>query len=99
LTREIRTLSDFDRQFKKLRKNRHQLASDYKDFVVNLEASRENWKRVSGVDEAPLWTARMKDSSSGNGKSGGFRVYFFVTDTIIWLTNIQLRRDAKTVPG
>ena len=99
MTREVRTLSDFDRQLKKLRKNRHQLASDYKDFVVHLEASCENWKRVSGVDEAPLWTARMKDSSSSRGKSGGFRVYFFVTDTIIWLTHIQLRKDGNTVPG
>ena len=84
MTREILTLSDFDRQLKKLRKNRHKLASDYNDFVVNPEASRENWTRVSGVDGAPLWTARMKDSSSSRGKSGGFRVYFFVADTIIW---------------
>ena len=99
MTREVRTLSDFDRQFKKLHKNCYKLASDYKDFVVNLEASRENWKSVSGVDEAPLWTARMKDSSSRSGKSGGFRVYFFVTDAIIWLIHIQLRRDANTVPG
>lgn len=99
MAREVRRITDFDRQFKKLRKNRHQLASDYKDFVVNLEASRENWTPVSGVDEAPLWTARMKDSSSGSGKSGGFRVYFFVTDTIIWLTHIQLRKDGDTVPG
>ena len=47
MTREVRRIADFDRQLKKLRKNRHKLASDYKDFVVNLEASCENWKRVA----------------------------------------------------
>jgi len=30
------------RKHKKLRKDRHELASDYNDFLVNLEASREN---------------------------------------------------------
>ena len=99
LTRDVRTLTDFDRQLKKLLKNRHELASDYKDFVGNLEASRENWRRVSGAEDAPLWTASMKDSSSSRGKSGGFRVYFFVTDTLIYLTHIQLRKDGNTVPG
>ena len=99
MTREVLTLTDFNRQLKKLLKNRHELASDYRDFVVNLEASSENWKRVSGAEEAPLWTASMKDSSSSRGKSGGFRVYFFVTDTLIYLTHIQLRKDGNTVPG
>ncbi len=98
MTKEVLTLTDFDRQLKKLRKNRRELASDYRDFVVNLEASRENWKRVSGAEEAPLWTASMKDSSSSRGKSGGFRVYFFVTDTLIYLTHIQLRKDGTLCP-
>ena len=97
MSREVIALRDFERQLKKLEKNRHKLKSDYKDFVLNLEASRENWRRVKDVEGAPLWTASMKDSSAGKGKSGGFRVYFYVTDTKIYLTHIQLRKDGKTV--
>ncbi len=66
---------------------------------MNLEESLENWRRVSGVEGAPLWTASMKDSSAGKGKSGGYRIYFYVTDTKIYLTHIQLRKDGNTVPG
>ena len=99
MARQVRALADFERQLKKLSKNRYQLLSDYRDFVVNLEASRQQWQRVAGVGDGPLWTARMQDSSSSRGKSGGFRIYFFVTDAVIWLVHIQLRKDGKTVPG
>ncbi|MDE2853043.1 MAG: hypothetical protein OXN88_02615 [Chloroflexota bacterium] len=99
MAKDVRALGDFERQIKKLRKNRHNLTSDYKDFVVNLEASHQQWDRVKDVGDAPLWTSRMQDSSSNRGKSGGFRVYFFVTDEVIWLVHIQLRKDGNTVPG
>ncbi len=99
MTKEVRALSDFERQLKKLSKNRHGLKSDYKDFVVNLEASHQIWDRVGEADDAPLWTSRMQDSSSNRGKRGGFRVYFFDTDTVIWLVHIQLRKDGHTVPA
>ena len=99
MAREVRALADFERQLKKLSKNRHQLKSDYLDFVTNLEERQARWQRVAGVGGAPLWTARMADSSSGRGKSGGFRVYFFVTDAAIWLAHIQLRKDGDTVSG
>ena len=99
MTKEVRALSDFERQLKKLSKNRHGLKSDYKDFVVNLETSHHMWDRVSEADDAPLWTSRMQDSSSNRGKRGGFRVYFFVTNTVIWLVHIQLRKDGHTVPA
>ena len=100
MAREVRRIADFDRQFKRLNpKKRRGLAADFKDFVLNLESCHQQWKRVSGVEGAPPWTARMKDSSSGSGKSAGFRVYFFVTDSVIWLTHIQLRKEGDTVPA
>ncbi len=99
MAREVRALADFERQIKRLRKKRHRLAADYRDFVVNLEESQQLWKRVTNVGNAPLWTCRMRDSSSDRGKSGGFRVYFFVTDTVIWLVHIQLHKDSNTVPS
>lgn len=83
MVREVRALTDFERQLKKLSKNRHKLKLDYKDFVLNLEDSHQQWNRVSGVEDAPLWASRMQDRSSNRGKSGGFRVYFFVTDAVI----------------
>lgn len=99
MNRDVIALSDFERQLKKLSRKRHKLAADYTEFVLSLEASRESWRRVAGVDGAPLWTSRMKDSSSSRGKSGGFRVFFFATETTIYLTHIQLRKDGDTVPG
>ena len=99
MTKEVRALSDFERQLKKLGKNRHKLKSDYIDFVENLKASQHNWDRVKDAEDAPLWTSRMQDSSSNRGKSGGFRVYFFDTETVIWLVHIQLRKDGDTVPA
>ena len=92
-------MGGFKRQLKKLSKNRHGLAADYEAFVANLEATRESWRRVQDVDGAPVWITRMSDSSSDRGKSGGFRVHLFVSATKIYLLHIQLRRDAKPVPG
>lgn len=54
MAKDVRALGDFERQIKKLRKNRHNLTSDYKDFVVNLEASYQQWDRVKDVGDAPL---------------------------------------------
>ena len=100
MVKDVRALTDFERQLKKLNtKRRRELRADYQNFILNLEATRAQWKRVKDVEDAPLWTARMQDSSSNRGKSGGFRVYFFVTDSVIWLVHIQLRKDGNTVPS
>lgn len=99
MSKGIRTLTDFNRQFKKLQKNHHQILSDLVNFTSDLEATCGTWDRVPGVDEAPIWATRMQDSSSDRGKSGGFRVHLYVTDTVIWLVHIQHRKDSNTVSG
>ncbi len=37
MAKEVRALSDFERQIKKLSKNRHQLKSDYIDLLSILK--------------------------------------------------------------
>ncbi|MDE2749690.1 MAG: hypothetical protein OXI34_12050 [Chloroflexota bacterium] len=44
----------------------------------------------------PVKEHRMRDSSSNKGKRGGFRVYYFYNESLIFVVLIFLRRD---LPG
>ena len=63
-----------------------------------LSAGTVRSKRARDVEEAPVFSARIKDSSSGSGKSGGFRVLYFEGAEMRMLLFIDRRRELDDWP-
>ena len=76
-----------------LSKNRHGLNTDIDNFTQDYLNRRLPGDAVRGVGGLPVKEHRMRDSSSGRGKSGGFRVYYYYNETLIFLVFVFLRRE------
>lgn len=91
---------EFDNQVKALSKPKKypKLPSDLAIFKQKLSAGAVPHKRARNVDSAPVYGARVQDSSSGQSKRSGFRVlYFEGADTRILLF-IDRRRELDAWP-
>ena len=52
---------------------------------------------MSGVGGQPVFWARVRDSSSRRGKSGGFRIVYFRDHDVVILLMIGVRSDFGSV--
>ena len=70
---------EFDNQVNALSKPKKypKLPTDLQNFKQELSAGTVRHKRARGVESAPVYGARVKDSSTGTSKRSGFRVLFF----------------------
>jgi hypothetical protein len=64
---------------KKLRKKHRQFDEDLLKFVKLLERGNvDDAARIQGFGGFSIYKARVQNSSSSNGKSGGFRVVYYL---------------------
>ena len=83
----------FDRQIKALAKRNPQLRSDLAVFLKDFDADRH--PVIPGGGGARK--ARMK--VSGRGKSGGYRVIYFVhVEDRVWLLNVYDKVRSENLP-
>lgn len=77
--KRVSSTSEFDSQVKALSKPKKypKLPADLEAFKQKLSAGEVPRKRARGVDSAPVYGARLKDSSTGAGQRQSFRVLFF----------------------
>jgi len=70
---------EFDNQVKALSKPKKypKLPSDLKVFKYKLSTGEVPRKRARGVKSAPVYGARVSDSTTGLGKRSSFRVLYF----------------------
>lgn len=96
----VHSIPDFDKQVKALSKPKKypKLPSDLKRFKEKLSAGEISSKRARGVSSAPVFGARVEDSSTGVGKSGGFRVLYFEGEDKYVLLFIDRRRELDAWP-
>lgn len=99
MEREIDWSRESMRQLKKLSKSRHGISKDIESFVTDFSNRNLPGDPVKGVGGLPVKEHRMHDSSSNKGKSGGFRVYYFYNESLIFILLIFLRRDLPTDIG
>lgn len=97
MDREIKWSVDFDRQMRKLARRRRRIYEDLEDLLDQFEAGLLPGRPAQQVGGLPVKVARMRDRSSGRGKSGGYRVAYYYDDTQILLAYIT-ERD-KLNPG
>ena len=91
MDREIVWSEEFDRQFQKLSRKRRRIFDDLDDLLEKLAAGQLPGRQARGVRGLPVKVARMRDRTSGRGKSGGFRVAYYYDDTQILLAYITPR--------
>lgn len=93
MEREIIWSRESLRQLKALSKNRHGIEEDIKSFTEDFLNRRLPGDAVRGAGGLPVKEHRMRDSSSNQGKSGGFRVYYYYNQSLIYIVFVFLRRD------
>ena len=91
---------EFDIQVKALSKPKKypKLPSDLGIFKQKLSAGEVPHKRARDVDSAPVYGARVKDSSTGVSKRDGFRVLYFEGAEYRILLFIDRRRELDAWP-
>lgn len=77
---------EFDNQVKALSKPKKypKLPSDLKNFKHKLSFSEVPHKRARNVKSAPVYGARLRDSSTGVSQREGLRVLYFEGEETVY---------------
>lgn len=79
----------FLKDAKKLKKKYKNLEKDLMGFVDSLESGKSFGDRLQGFAGFAIYKARIKNSSVGTGKSGGFRaIYYAKHEALIYFITI-----------
>lgn len=87
---------EFKKSLKKLSKKYKKLVYNYEKLINILEEC--NPKNAIKISEN-IYKIRLQNSSHPKGKSGGFRVVYFIktTDNIIYLLDIFSKNEIDTI--
>ena len=96
--RTVRTLPEFDRRSKRLRKKFISLTSELRTLVQSILTTPRQGESLG----AGLYKIRLASASKGGGKSGGFRVItYYVEQTaegeIVYLVTIYDKSEAASM--
>lgn len=87
----------FKRQLKRLARKYRQIQKDVKPVIDALEADEVCGDQITGVNYA-LYKVRAANSDSRRGKSGGYRViYYLKTETRCILVTIYSKAEQSDI--
>ncbi|MFN8420723.1 MAG: type II toxin-antitoxin system RelE/ParE family toxin [Anaerolineae bacterium] len=88
----------FRKRFKQLRKKYPSVQEDVAQLVAQLKNGETPGDRITGVSGRVIYKVRLRIGSSTKGKSGGYRVIYFVkTATHIILINIYVKAEQRDI--
>ena len=92
---EVKTISVFERQFKRLAKKYHSLKTDMKSLVSDLEKEPS----IGTPLGKNCFKVRLSITSKNKGKSGGARVitHFIVNESNVYLLSIYDKSDKSSI--
>ena len=94
---EVITSIDFIKDLKKLRKRYNSVEKDVEFLILQLRDGETPGDRIT-ENKYPVYKARVKNSDTRRGKSGGYRViYYICTPEAILLTNIYSKSDQSNI--
>lgn len=94
---EIIKSINFAKDLKRLRKRYDSIESDIEPVVAQLEAGETPGDRMTG-NKYPVYKVRVNNSDARRGKSGGYRVIYYIqTPEAILLTNIYSKSDRANI--
>ena len=97
----VETADEFEGMVQRLRKRFRLIRSDVGKLISDLERGvRPQDERLQNMGGMRVFKARLRNTSAGRGKRGGFRVVYRVMDdgTIILLLLIWSKTDISDVP-
>ena len=87
----------FKRDLRELAKRYRQIRSDLQPLIDQLQAGELPGDQIAGVNYT-VFKVRLKNSSIQKGKSGGYRVIYYVkTSRLIILATIYSKSDLADV--
>ena len=105
---EIQLTPEFQRKFKALRKKYRKIRADLQPILEQLQAGVFLGHQIPGIN-FQVMKVRVKNSESRKGKSGGYRLIYWVvsTESIILLdfysksdqSNIEVEEISKIIQG
>jgi len=92
---EVKTISVFERQFKRLAKKYHSLKTDLESLVSDLEKEPS----IGTPLGKNCFKVRLSVTSKNKGKSGGTRVitHFIVNESNVYLLSIYDKSDKSSI--
>lgn len=75
---KITTSQIFAKDIKRLKKKYKNITQDVDDFLQKLQDQTIIGDRIQELPQHELYKARIKNSSNKTGKSGGFRIIYFL---------------------
>lgn len=90
---EILLTKRFQKDLRSLAKRYRSIRQDLQFFIGQLEAGKFMGDQISGI-AYPVYKVRLKNSDIQKGKSGGYRViYYLKTETKLILMTIYSKSD------
>ncbi len=94
---EIEYGEGFKRQLKRLARRYRQIKKDVEPLINALVADETPGVQITGTDHT-LYKVRAKNSDSRRGKSGGYRIiYYLKTNTRCILVTIYSKSDQNDI--
>ncbi len=95
---EINYVPSFAKELKTLSKKYKNIKNDYKN-LLDLLSNSENPKQLGISLGNSCYKIRVQNSDNGKGKSGGYRVIYFLLDAenIITLLSIYSKSDIENI--
>ena len=94
---EIRLTADFQRQARRLEKRYRQLRSDLQTVLAQIQMGELIGDRLQGIS-AEVFKVRVRNSDANRGKSGGYRViYWLKLPELAVLLDIYSKSDKDDV--
>jgi mRNA-degrading endonuclease RelE of RelBE toxin-antitoxin system len=95
---EVVAVEQFKREYKRLRKKYQQLQTTVQELVAQLQAGGRPGDLLQDVKGLSIYKVRLPNKDSGKGKSGGFRVIYYVwTVESILLLTIYSKTDQENI--
>ena len=99
MDRDLKWSTDFDRQVRQLARKYRRLYEDIASFLDTFSEGHLPGNVVRGVQGLPVKVARMQNSTSNKGKSGGFRMVYYYDDSLVLFTFITTRDSLDQMSG
>lgn len=95
---KIQFTTHFRKALKQLSKKYRHIRTDLGLLIVQLQAGETVGDQLIGMEDKVIYKARVINSDTGRGKSGGYRViYYVITQDLISLVTIYSKTEQEDI--
>jgi len=93
---EVMAVEYFKRRLKKLSKKYRRIGDDYKSLIETLEYNPTEGDAIPGFGNK-IYKIRMSSTNMKRGKSGGFRVIYYLSNHIVYLLTVYAKAKKEEI--